>query len=160
MQEQPSTTKQKGTPAKFFKKHAARIAAVQILYSIENDQDHATTTDSKIYDILEVYQNELSKSKISKADHAHLVRLVRFTKDNMDDINAKISPLLGKDWRLERLPKMVLYVLQTAVGELYLDKDIDAKIVINEYLEIAKIFNHEGEAGFINSLLDKIAQQR
>ncbi len=143
--------------SKILGKRAARIIAVQCLYSIESDVASHKSTDEKLNDIISVYENELSDSKLSKADQSYLIQLVRFAVDNSSKLEDKISTYLAKDWRIGRLPKVVAAILRCAAAELFLDKALDHRIVINEYLEIAKLFSHEGETGFINSVLDKIA---
>lgn len=145
---------------KILEKRAARILAVQCIYSIISDKVVDKSTDEKVNDIISMYMNELSDSKFSKANHAYLIRLVRFAMDNSEATETNISLHLSKDWKIGRLPKVVLSILKCAVSELFLDKALDRQIIINDYLEIAKLFNHEGEVGFINSVLDKVAASR
>lgn len=145
---------------KILEKRAARILAVQCIYSIISDKASDKSTDEKVNDIISIYMNDLSDSKFSKANHSYLIKLVRFAVDNKDATEANISLHLSKNWKIERLPKVVLSILKCAVSELFLDKALDREIIINDYLEIAKLFNHEGEVGFINSVLDKVAASR
>lgn len=159
MPEVPNTTKRIFS-SKILGKRAARILAVQCLYSIITDKVQDKSTDEKVNDIILLYMNELADSKFSKANQAYLIKLARFAVDNADAIAENISKHLAKDWKIERLPKVVACILKCAVSELFLDKALDSKIIINDYLEIAKLFNHEGEVGFINTVLDKVSASR
>ncbi len=159
MPEVPSTIKEIFS-SKILAKRAARILAVQCLYSIISDISSEKSTDEKVNDIILMYLNELSDSKFSKANHSYLIKLVRFAVSNTKDIEVRITAYLAEGWRVERLPKVVVSILKAAVAELFLDKKLDREIIINDYLEIAKLFRHEGEVGFINSVLDKIASTR
>ncbi len=47
-------------------------------------------------------------------------------------------------------------ILRIAVYELLFSKDVPAKVVINEAIEIAKKFGTEDSSSFINGILDKI----
>lgn len=152
-EEASNTTKHiAGNP---LKKRAARMIAVQSLYSIDLDKLTDKTSDEKLLDIISIYENELSESRISKSDQPHLIKLVRFAVENQVDIDSKISANLAEKWRVDRLPKVVVAILRCGVSELFMDKSLDKKVIIGEYLEIAKMLNHKGEAGFINTILDK-----
>jgi N utilization substance protein B len=157
MQEISSITKRIFS-SKILKKRAARIIAVQCLYSIASDEASNKSVDEKLSDIISVYENELSNSKLSQADHSYLIQLVRFAAENTLELENKISEHLLDNWRIERLPKVIASILKCATSELFLNKKLDRQIIINEYLEIAKLFNHEGETGFVNSVLDKISR--
>ncbi|MCE2992231.1 MAG: transcription antitermination factor NusB [Candidatus Jidaibacter sp.] len=159
MAETSSITKRIFSKA-ILQKRAARILAVQCLYSIVSDDTETKSIDEKVNDIINVYGNELSESKFSKADQSALIKLVRFTSQNKPEFESKISEHLATNWKFNRLPRVVSCILTCAVAELFLDKNLDREIIINDYLEIAKIFNHEGEVGFINSILDKVSIAR
>ena len=68
-----------------------------------------------------------------------------------------IKLFLGKKWRLERLPKLVLAILRVGIGEILIDNQKGIPNIINDYLQITKSLNHFQELGFINSILDKVA---
>ena len=62
-------------------------------------------------------------------------------------------------WKLERMPKVDLAILQLAVYEL-LYTDITLNIAINEAVELAKKYSTADSASFINGLLAKVVKDR
>lgn len=151
----PHTTK-KIFSQKINNRRSARIIAVQCIYAIEHDTAYSKNVDEKLAEIISIYTNELSDSKLSSVNQSYLIKLVRFAAINKSGIEAEVTKHLSKEWKISRIPKLIYCILICAVGELLLMETLNKKIIINDYLEIAKLFNHVGEAGFINSILDKI----
>ncbi|MFN5381693.1 MAG: transcription antitermination factor NusB [Alphaproteobacteria bacterium] len=145
---------------KILKKRAARVLAVQCIYAVIIDTVSGSSVDDKILGIIELYSNELEDSRLSRADQTFLINLVRKTFEYKDTLQGNISQYLAKEWRFERLANVVQSILLAAACELFLDRDTDKEVIINEYLEIAKIFSHAGEVGFLNQVLDQIAKAR
>jgi len=150
-----STTKSNLSP-QILKKRAARILAVQCVYSIDIDKFSDKTPDEKILDMI-LMAPKLKEYKLSKPDEAYFISLVRLYIRDKDIIVGFIAPYLSKEWRFERLAKVIQAILKIAAVELRNKKELEPAIIINEYLEITKFFNHEGEAGFVNTVLDKLA---
>lgn len=66
-----------------------------------------------------------------------------------------IIPAL-KNWRLERLSPVDRNLLRLAVYELRHCPEVPPKVVLNEYIEIAKKFGEGGSGGLVNGVLDTI----
>ncbi len=65
-----------------------------------------------------------------------------------------------KDWTLTRLPRVNAAILRMAVTEmLYSEEDMDS-IVINEAVEIAKIYAGDEDYQFINGVLGAISREK
>ena len=60
-------------------------------------------------------------------------------------------------WRLERLGKPELAILRLAVYEITNDANIPTGVVINEAVELAKIYCSEEAPRFVNGVLAKLA---
>jgi N utilization substance protein B len=140
---------------KYQEKRAARVLAVQCMYSYQNNDDVAL--DQVIYDIIKDSKSQDILDDFSKSDEKILITLVRGANSNIENLKLSISKHLSKEWRFDRLGKVIQAILLVAAYEL-MTKENDAAVVINEYIEITKLFNHEGESGFINSVLDGIAK--
>ena len=123
-------------------------------YSIQQDHAYEKTIDEKILDILKIYSEEMPESKLSKTDESKLITLVRQAHANKVILIEEVSKYLAENWRFERLPKVIQAII--LIGAMEIKDGGDKKMVINESVEIAKIFNHPGEAGFVNSVLDKL----
>ena len=64
----------------------------------------------------------------------------------------------ARDWKLDRLSKGTLSVLQLVLYEMECAEDVPVKIAINEAVELAKKFSSDEAPAFINGVLGKAAQ--
>ena len=76
-----------------------------------------------------------------------------------EEIDALVSGALAKSWTLPRLGALMRALLRAAAGELLTRADVPAKVVIDEYVELARAFFSEREPGFVNAVLDHLARQ-
>lgn len=144
-----------GNPAK---KRMARILAVQAVYA-HTSTNKTNDLNTLILGVIETYPKVFGEDeKFTKADEKFMITITKgvFTKHEL--VDEMISKYLAAEWKLSRLGLLVQSILRTAVFELLDYPDVERGIIINEYLEIAKLFNHDGEVGFINSVLDNIAK--
>lgn len=71
------------------------------------------------------------------------------------ELDPVIIPAL-KNWRIERLSPVDRNLLRLAVYELRHCPEVPPKVVLNEYIEIAKKFGEGGSGGLVNGVLDAI----
>ena len=77
---------------------------------------------------------------------------------HLDVIDRRLEETAVK-WKVSRMAKVTRSILRLAVYELlYAEAEIPPKAVINEAVEIAKEFDDEAAAPFINGILNKIAK--
>lgn len=138
------------------KRRLARVMAVQTIYTLMLNPSDVQDINQAIFNTFRIHDKKRIKHHIS--DEAYLINLIKGCHKNMSQLDIEIGKYLAKDWRLERIGKVVQSILRLAAFEIIHSTDVDRAIAINEYIEIAKYFNHDGEAGFINSVLDKIAK--
>jgi N utilization substance protein B len=109
---------------------------------------------------LEPTLTELLEEAGLGADSARFAReLAQGVVANCDEIDRVISRHLMK-WTFPRLAGVDRSVLRLAAYELLYREDIPGRVVINEALEISKIFHDEEAAKFLNGVLDKIAREK
>ncbi|MBX2813697.1 MAG: transcription antitermination factor NusB [Myxococcales bacterium] len=73
------------------------------------------------------------------------------------DLDAAIQKVSTK-WRLERMAILDRNVLRLATFELlYCAPDVPRKVVLNEAVELAKMFGTSESGAFVNGVLDRIA---
>jgi transcription termination factor NusB len=65
---------------------------------------------------------------------------------------------LQDGWRIEDISELLLIILQLSTTEICYN-DTDIGIIINEYIEITKIFGNVKEAKFVNNILQQVANQ-
>ncbi|WP_071395713.1 transcription antitermination factor NusB [Bacillus tuaregi] len=124
------------------KRRTAREKALQAIFQIEMSQ---TTISDAMEHVLEGEPND-----------PYLMNLVNGVVNHMEEINVIISKHLEK-WTLERLANVDRNILRLAVYELlYCGEDVPANVVLDEAIEIAKIYGDEQSSKFINGVLSKV----
>lgn len=75
-------------------------------------------------------------------------------------LDALIDRYSKKDWRAERLMSADRNILRLAVYELcFAPEAIDAPVIINEAVELAKLYGEDRSSAFVNALLDRLAKE-
>lgn len=136
---------------------AARLAAVQALYQMEVS---GATTAEVIADFTAgklPRQTEATYSE-TEGDLGLFKLLVEIAVDRQATLDRAIARHLGQGWRLERLDAVARAILRAGVAELEQRPDIPVAVVIDEYVEIAKVFFGGPEPGFVNATLDAAAR--
>lgn len=72
------------------------------------------------------------------------------------DLDASLAPLLDRP--LEQLDPVELTILRIGAFELEQRREIPWRVVINEAVELAKLFGAEQSHRYINGILDKLAR--
>jgi transcription antitermination protein NusB len=62
-----------------------------------------------------------------------------------------------KDWPVDRLPALDVIILRLAIEELTHQPDVPKAVVIDEAVELAKLFSTEDSGRFVNGMLTSIA---
>ena len=139
------------------KRGLARLAAVQALYQMDLSQ-------GKISEIVEEYENLrigqiVDGEEYLDADLSWFRGIVAGVVSEQQKIDPLIHKTLPDDWPLARIDTLMRSVMRSGVFELMKRKDVPAKVVISEYLDVAKAFFDEDEPKLINGVLDKIARE-
>ena len=134
------------------KKTASRIAAIQILY-LHQFNDQPLFESISIY---ELYYKKflLEKLDIKELDTNLLSDLLENFDKNMDAYDTIIEKNLSKDWKIGRLGKNELNILRLSIFELKFFKKFDKKTIINEYVSLFN--NFCGEPDFANGFLNNV----
>ncbi len=74
----------------------------------------------------------------------------------IEEIDSKIGDA-SKDWKVERMSCVCLAVLRLAVFEILYCQDIPSVVAVNEAVALAKKFDGEEAAPFVNGILGKIS---
>ena len=74
------------------------------------------------------------------------------------EIDQIVNTTLEAGWPLARVEAVMRAVLRAGAYELKKRKDIPARVVITEYVDVASAFLGREETGMINAVLDKIAR--
>lgn len=123
----------------------ARECAVQALYSWAVSQNSP--------EIVEL--NFMTEQDMKGVDTPYFRKLFRQTVENVDAVERTMQGYLDRD--LEELDPIEKAILRLAVYELQFEADVPYKVVINEAIEVAKVFGADESHKYINGVLDKIA---
>lgn len=147
----------------FADKRAARLAAVQGLFSMEMSGASAAAVEheARMGRLPMVRDQDIDDTTPApEIDQALFSAVLSGAVEQQDIIDKTIAARLAQGWRLDRLDAVVRAILRAGVTEILRFRDTDAAIVINEYVEIAHHFFHDAEPGFINATLDAVAKAR
>ncbi len=133
---------------------AARIAAVQALYQIEMS---ARPADEVIAEFRDHRLGEADQRP--PADAKLFATLTAAASVRRADIDRLISGALTAGWPLERLDSVMRAVLRAGTCELLEFADVPARVVIDQYLDVARAFLGDKERGFVNGVLDRLARE-
>ena len=134
------------------KKTASRIAAIQILY-LHQFNDQPLFESISIYE-LHYKKFLLEKLDIKELDTNLLSNLLDNFDKNTDAYDTIIEKNLSKDWKIARLGKNELNILRLSIFELKFFKKFDKKTIINEYVSLFN--NFCGEPDFANGFLNNV----
>ena len=93
------------------------------------------------------------KGKISKAFFSNLIREIPKNITLLDNLNAPCF-----DRELKELFSVEHAILYLGAFELKFSIEVPYKVVINESVEIAKLFGAEGSYKLVNTALDKLSK--
>jgi len=134
-----------------FSKHArirARRSAVQALYQWHMTQIPMT-------EVIAEFVSE--QARLKKADVDYFRELLQGTAKRADELDEQLVPLL--DRKPNELDPVERAVLHIGLYELLTHEELPWRVVINESVELAKLFGAEQSHKFINGVLDKAAHQ-
>ncbi len=141
---------------------AARLAAVQALFQSEQAQTGAETV---IDEFVRHRFGELPGNggfEEGRAPDAHVplfASIVRVATREQGRIDGMIAEVLSADWPLLRLDPVLRAVMRAGTAELLMPEGPPARVVINEYLDVAHGFFDGDEPRMANGVLDRLARQ-
>ena len=97
-------------------------------------------------------------SETSKEERTFASLIIAGTISHIDEIDKLIESHLSASWSMERISRVALAILRTSVYEILFQNGAEAKIVIDEAVNIAKDFDTDDSYKFINAVLDKIGK--
>lgn len=140
------------------RRQAARLAAVQALYQWQ-EGEHGTA--EIIEQFLSVRTSESGEGGMRRdADRPLFKDVVEGSVAHQAVLAQSVSAVLGQGWTWARVDRLVRAILLAGAYELLHRKDVPARVVINEYVEIAHAFYDQGEPNFVNSVLDRLAREQ
>lgn len=132
-------------------RHLSRTVAMQTLFAWDfNDKE-----PSKIKALL---NDNLSQFAPGLDDHGFTKTLVEGVLENLQNIDNYIIKY-ATEWPLDQITTVDRNVLRLGIYELIFDRNIPAKVAINEAIEIAKAFGGDASGKFVNGVLGAIYKE-
>ena len=138
------------------KRSASRLGAVQALYQMD-------IAGAPIADVFAEFESHWLGREVE--GDAYKPAEVKFFRDVVEGVvrdqralDKDIDAALAKGWPLKRIEAILRAVLRAGAYELSSRKDIPARVVITEYVDVANAFVDKDEAGMANAVLDALAR--
>lgn len=137
------------------KRGVARLAAVQALYQMD-------VGGSPLANVISEFTafrlgKEIDGAQYRDADEQWFKQIVSGVVEDQKFLDPFIHTALTEDWPLKRIDSLLRAILRSGSYELLRRKDVPAKVIISEYIDVAKAFFEEDEPGLVNGVLDRLA---
>jgi N utilization substance protein B len=147
----------RGHDRKANRRGAARLAAVQALYQMD-------IAGAGINDIFAEYESHWIGSEVE--GEQYLPAEAAFFRDVVAGVvrdQVKLDPVIDEalqhGWPLKRIDAILRAVLRAGAYELEHRKDVPARVVVSEYVDVAHAFVEREETGMVNAVLDQVARK-
>ena len=152
---QPHPAERSAKPAN--QRGAARLAAVQALYQM----DLSGATLPEVIAEFETYRlgKEVDGDQYRNADAAFFRDIVAGVVRDQKKLDPAIDRTLAKGWPLTRIDTTLRAILRAGAFELADRPDVPSRVVISEYVDVAKAFFDDDAPAVVNAVLDSLARE-
>lgn len=133
-----------GTPAG---RRRARRYALQALYQWQMAGAAITDIEAQF----------LANNDFEKTDRSYFHDLIHGVPAHCQQLDESLTPFL--DRRVEELSQVEKAILRLGAFELSERLDVPYRVVINEGIELAKVFGADDSFKYVNGVLDKLARR-
>jgi N utilization substance protein B len=123
-------------------RHHARERALEIFYE-------ATIKERTIAEVL---------NQLGIRPDEYTVAILVSAEQNQEIANELISEF-AVDWTLDRIAIVDRLVMTMAVGEMLMENAPPKAVVLDEAVELAKVYSTDGSPSFVNGVLSSIAEK-
>ena len=128
-------------------KTQAREAALQAIYQWQVTRGSVTALENQF---LEEWKQADLHIKLFKA-------LIQGVPENLVRIDEAMQAYVDRE--IEKVDPVERAIIRLGVYELLFEAQVPYKVVLNEYINLAKKFGSEKSHAFVNSILDRVAQK-
>ncbi|MDJ1156931.1 transcription antitermination factor NusB [Chelatococcus sp. SYSU_G07232] len=138
------------------RRSAARLAAVQALYEMD-------IAGKGVVEAVAEFEahwigQEVEGVEFKPAEAAFFRDIVAGVVREQKLIDRRVDEALAKGWPLRRVEAVLRAALRAGAYELFFRKDVPARVVISEYVDVARAFYQDDEPGLLNAVLDTIGR--
>jgi N utilization substance protein B len=137
------------------RRRAARLAAVQALYQLElGGGDPALVAEEFLGHRPDGAPASPEPVELDAAWFRAVLGGAWAARGRLDD---ELATALAEGWTLARCSAVVRAILRAGAFELAERTEVPVKAVLNEYVEIARLFSGGGEPGLVHAVLDRLS---
>ncbi len=125
-------------------RHKGRVLALQVLYACESRPGD---------DFINVYRDTVADSGLSERHIEYAYELTKRVIGSTEELDKSIEEHT-QNWELSRVAIIEKNILRLAFAELKYFKEVPAKVVINEAVELAKEYVSPEAGRFVNGIVD------
>ena len=142
----------------------ARLMAIKAVYA---QKQSGESFDKVISRFLlgemggEVISEENGSEKyitLSEADQSLFAHLTQYVRDNEKQLNEMIDGAFSDKIQPDKVDLTLRAILMVGVGEFFVNPNLDAPIIINEYTDITRSFYSGPQVKIVNAILDKMGK--
>jgi N utilization substance protein B len=120
-------------------KNNPRLIIVQLLYS------YSLNSQKLLFDFKNPYKRFIKK-------------MCNGVIENDSVLEKKLIEFLDQKFDIKKFEVIFTLILKSAIYEIFFYKKTPFKVVIDEYLNISKMFLNDKQKNIVNAVLDKIAK--
>tara|TARA_B100000686_G_scaffold344135_1_gene426216 strand:+ start:1344 stop:1859 length:516 start_codon:yes stop_codon:yes gene_type:complete len=137
---------------------AARLAAVQALYQIEESNISA---ENAIEEFLSyrIGKGLGENNNYQKVDTEYFSLIVTGVSVQLSQLDNELEKCISVNWNINRLGPLMHSLLRAGIFELLNRPDIPVKVVISEYIELSHDFFDSKDSAFVNAVLDCVSKK-
>lgn len=137
------------------RRRKSREIALQILFSLENQEEHALS-EIQAQAAVNSYLDAFAPKNLDEvADVPYLRRLMGGILSDVTTLDEQLEKY-SEHWKLYRMTKIDRNILRIGAEELKSFEDIPSRVTIDECVELAKRFGTDDSSAFVNGILDKL----
>jgi len=129
-------------------RHRARRNAVQALYQWDMTGQKASS----------IQANFIADERLTGRHQSYFETLIKEIPANIERIDATIAQYADRP--VDKLDPLEKSILRVGVYELQAQLDIPQNVVVNEAIEIAKLFCADHGYKYVNGVLDKVVKAK
>ncbi len=141
-------------------KSKTRLAAIQLVSQhLINNQDIEYIKD----DFDKYYRNTIIDEGSEKIEYnlIFLSKLISYFKiTNFKTLYKEINSKIKFDRKFEKWDNIIQAIILISISEIRNSSEEKIKIILNDYIEISKSFVNINETKLINSILDKLINEK
>ena len=97
-------------------------------------------------------------SELNTRPDAYAVELVSSASQHQGQADALISEF-SIDWPLERIATVDRLIMTLAIGEMLMENAPPVAVILDEAVELAKVYSTDGSPSFVNGVLSSVSQR-